>query len=189
MTVLTDEIWELATAARNRALASEPKMYWYGAYPTRKGPRPFIVKDRSKIPEGALEIFGPISSCEEATRKARALAVSLAPREEEVVGKAKLTEGSVARHHDSWGDHFVVALRLRENGDVACLFFTSNARIGRLATNEEIGLAGFVTKKTTYVRGLVKSAKDMFPTGIVWSKERVDALYKEFFGRVDPNEP
>jgi hypothetical protein len=185
MTVLTDEIWELAEAARNKVcLASEPRMYWYGAYPTRRGPRPFIVKDRSKIPEGALEVLGPILSCEEATSKAHVLAASLAPSpsREEVVGKAEVTEGSVARHHDSDGDHFVVALRLRENGDVPCLFFTSNALTGRQATKEEIGCAGFVTKKTTYVRGLVKSVKDMYPTGVVWSKERVDVLYKEFFG-------
>lgn len=190
--MLTEEEWVQAENSRvHQKPTKQPRLYWYGVVQAGDGRRyPFVVKHREKVPRGNVEIRGPVENVEVAKEESKRLAklpfqphrkafVQPPPEDEEV------QEGAVAMHVDGNVSHMVIVLRVRSNGDAACLMFSSNPEFGKVARRakkEELALSGFICTKTTYLASCVRHKSDLFPNGLVFSQDRTDALYREFFG-------
>lgn len=93
-------------------------------------------------------------------------------------------DGDVATHCDNDGHHKAIVLRVV--GDKALsLFFTSNPRWGRrkkrLATSEELSLAGMRVISKTYLSPAIRPARDFVLAGFTFPSDRVEELYDEFY--------
>lgn len=99
---------------------------------------------------------------------------------------AELVAGSIAHHLDDTAhQHVAIVLELRPRL-AACLFFTSSpatwAKYYRRAHKDELALAGYVARRTTYLASVLRPPEDLTPTGLIFPEHRRVALLTEFFG-------
>lgn len=94
---------------------------------------------------------------------------------------AIVSTGDVSVHNDG-ERHWAIVLDV-QGDDCEALFFTSNpdwASYTRLATKDEVALAGFVASRPTYLAYVVRSRWDFFPRGIRFPEHRIETLRQEF---------
>ena len=94
-----------------------------------------------------------------------------------------ISVGSVATHDDGDGHHQAIILDIT-NSSAWALFFSSKpyGRVTRLATKEEISLAGFVYSKPTYLNLVMRHVIDFFSMGISFPEHRIEDLRREYLG-------
>jgi len=92
--------------------------------------------------------------------------------------------GSVATHDDGDGNHQAIILDLPNSTSAWAVFFSSKpyGRVSRLATKDEIALAGFVSSKSTYLNLVMRPVIDFFSCGITFPEHRIEDLRKEYLG-------
>lgn len=188
---MDDKIWELALQARKEQEKSEKnsEVYFCGSTIGKKGKLIIhVARLREDLPKGVTKIH--VYKC--APNNIMEMAESILnkiPEPKKQKEKLELKPGTVAVHSDLGFEHMSIILKIRENGRVPCLVFTSSpewkrggkSRKHRLATTDEIALAGMVTTKTTYLTSSVKYLSEFEPTGVEFPMHRVHDLYREFF--------
>ncbi|MCK9567616.1 hypothetical protein M0R72_01540 [Candidatus Pacearchaeota archaeon] len=108
-------------------------------------------------------------------------------RKREVVELPQLGDvsvGSVATHDDGEGHHQAIILDLPNATSAWAIFFSSKqyGRVTRVATKDEIALAGFVSSKTTYLNLVMRPVIDFFSCGITFPDHRITDLRREYLG-------
>ena len=101
-------------------------------------------------------------------------------------GSGEVLVGSVVAHRDEGGEHIALILDLDAQYAIA-LFFGSYGygMDSRLATVEEMALAGFVYTRETFLCLVHRQTNEFYPhQGLEFPAHRVQDLRKEF--RIDP---
>lgn len=90
--------------------------------------------------------------------------------------------GRVAIHDDGDKRHLSIILNVHDKSCDA-IFFTSNSlwSFCRKATNEELAMVGFVTKRKTYLAWVNRSINEFYGKDILISSEQLKRLKKPKF--------
>lgn len=164
------------------------KLRYYGIALNEKGKRvAFVVRDKDKVPDTALEVH-ETDVPEQANDKALGLLSVLAvPSYASMVDddfEDELTPGTVTWHNDDRGCHMALVLEVSK-GFCKALFFTSSSnwnRQTRRATKDELALAGFISKKRTFLAPVLRAVDEFSSRRISFPSHRVSSLFREFFG-------
>jgi hypothetical protein len=88
--------------------------------------------------------------------------------------------GSIATHEDACGRHQAIIIDIN-NTYAWALFFNSKPHVKtRRATTEELALAGFVSKRPTYLNLVMRSVEEFVSCGIMFPQHRIQDFRKEY---------
>jgi hypothetical protein len=192
-----DKIWELALQARRKQKEKirQKSTYFCGHVARKNGELVIHISKLEKtLPLGIFNVHEFESYPEENQSTAESILNDMTKIESAKTKPVQLNKqvelkiGSVAMHEDYGIQHMSIVLNIQQNGRVPCLIFTSlpewkrkTTRKHRLATKEEIALAGMVITKPTYLTSSIKYVQEFCPTGAEFPIHRVKDLYLEFF--------
>jgi len=154
---------------------------------------PFVLrkKEHAKPPDAVI-VRESIQPPEELTKVAKQLCEDCNDQESwseksvtELPGPGEIQIGDVAIHGDSEGSHYAIILDFPDNVFVWALFFSSKPYGDRfrVATNDEMALAGFAPSRTTYLNLVLRSATSFYSSGIYFPEHRIKDLRQEYLGK------
>lgn len=155
---------------------------FYGVYPTRKGLRTFIVKDRLSAPADAIEILEGMGDIEALAKSLLGEYVSGARRPSNI--------GAVGYHADGGRVHTAICVGV-DHDDCLLLFLTSHPtwnRFARPITKEEAAFAGYSFNTNTYLAPVFRNSGNISWSGRRLPSHRIDELRDEFFTAANLNE-